>query len=201
MKYKEIIYNFEYIEELLGQGLLFGKKKFSEELTFIAYEGEIFNKNSSIFIQFIQKYEQDKNGINDSLKMALFKLQNSEGFNYKEVSFSILVLIFYLLQKEKKNVLISDSKLIDEKDDIIINNESSLNIVLENKPDFISVNDNLKELFQSHEFKVKHLMDVFEYIELWNYNEIIKNVDNKYKDIIDEETKKKLMNFLKMMLF
>ena len=26
MKYKEIIYNFEYIEELLGQGLLFGKK-------------------------------------------------------------------------------------------------------------------------------------------------------------------------------
>ena len=82
--------------------------------------------------------------------MALFKLQNSEGFNYKEVSFSILVLIFYLLQKEKKNVLISDSKLIDEKDDIIINNESSLNIVLENKPDFISVNDNLKELFQSH---------------------------------------------------
>ena len=73
--------------------------------------------------------------------------------------------------------------------------------VVENKPEFISVNDNLKELFQSHEFKVKHLMDVFEYIELWNYNEIIKNVDNKYKDIIDEETKKKLMNFLKMMLF
>ncbi len=197
MKNKEIIYNFEYIEELLGQGLLFGKKKFSDELTFIIYDGEIFNKNSSILIQFIQKYEQDKNGINDSLKMALFKLQNSEGFNYKEVSFSILVLIFYLLQKEKKNVLISDSKLIDENDDIIINNETSLKKVVENKPDFISVNDNLKELFQSHEFKVKHLMDVFEYIELWNYNEIIKNVDNKYKDIIDEETKTKIDEFFK----
>ena len=40
-------------------------------------------------------------------------------------------------------------------------------------------------------------MDVFEYIELWNYNEIIKNVDNKYKDIIDEETKTKIDEFFK----
>ena len=52
MKYKEIMYNFEYIDELLGQGLLFGKKKFSDELTFVMYEGDIFNKNSSILIDY-----------------------------------------------------------------------------------------------------------------------------------------------------
>ena len=182
MKYKEIIYNFEYIDELLGQGLLFGKKKFSDELTFVMYEGDIFNKNSPILINYAKKYEQVE--LSEILKNELFKLQNSEGFNYNEVLFSILILLFYLLQKNTKNVLITNNNQgIDEQ---IYNKETSLENILEEKPEYISINEDLNQLLKSHEYKIKHLIDVFEYIELWNYNEIIKNVDNKYKKNLED---------------
>ena len=192
MKYKEIIYNYEYIDELLGQGLLFGKKKFSDELTFVMYEGDIFNKNSPILIDYAKKYEQVE--ISEILKNELFKLQNSEGFNYNDVLFSILILIFYLLQKTK-NVLTNINK---NTDDLIINNETSLKSILENKPDYISVNQNLNDLLQNNDkYKVKHLINVFEYIELWNYNEIIKNVDNIYKKNLDNDTIESIEEYFK----
>lgn len=42
-------------DKIFTEEIIIWKKKFSNELTFIIYKGEIFNKNSSIFIQFIQK--------------------------------------------------------------------------------------------------------------------------------------------------
>ena len=193
MKYKEIIYNFEYIDELLGQSLLFGKKKFSDELTFVMYEGDIFNKNSSILIDYALKYEQVE--ISEILKNELFKLQNSEGFNYNDVLFSILILIFYLLQKNTKNVLKTNDN--ENKDNLIFNNETTLKYILEEKPDYISINEDLNDLLRNHEYKVKHLINIFEYIELWNYNEIVKNVDNKYKNNLDDDTIKSIEEYFK----
>ena len=173
--YKEIIYDFDLIEENLGRILLVGKRQFSDEQKFIIYEFEAYHgSNSTILNDFIEKYpqipltpEQEKN------------LINNKGHNSKEFLFSLQMLIFYLnkegYEKEKVNIK-----------DIIDGSEF---------PKYINLSDDCKNLFRLFTFGFEHLIEIYNYIEYCSYKEILDNVNKQYKNEIDEKQKEAINDY------
>ena len=76
--------------------------------------------------------------------------------------FSIQLLIFYL-SKENVNI------------------EKSLDKILLQIPNYVKINQELKEFINRNEdFKIKHLLTIYEYIERFYYNEIRKKCCRRF---------------------
>ena len=76
--------------------------------------------------------------------------------------FSIQLLIFYL-SKENVNI------------------EKSLDKILLQIPNYVQINQELKEFINRNEdFKIKHLLTIYEYIERLYYNQIRKKFCQRF---------------------
>ena len=170
--YKQIIYNFDSIEENLGKILLQYNVKFNdhEKLRFVTfcYEGFRNNKSSNLS-DFIQKYQQIE--LNEEEKKNLYsyikdKLNNKID-DLLKILFSIQLLINYLTQEkdEKKGDLIK---------------------IIEELPNNIILSDECIEFVKNQKIQVEKLFDVFSYFELLCFKPIINNLKDNYKLKIDE---------------
>ncbi len=175
--YRQINYNLDLIEEELGKILLVGKRKFSTEQKFIIYEFEAYHgTNSSILNNFIERYPQDT--LSEEQKRNLL---NNKGNNSKQFLFSLQMLIFHLNKegygKEKGNIK-----------DIINDNDF---------PNYIVLSDDCKNLFNKFSFGIEHLIEIYNYIELLSYGEVLNNVDIKYRENLDKKLIENIDNYFK----
>ena len=172
--YKEIIYDLDLIEEELGKHILLGKRKFSEEQKFINYEFEIYQgKNSSFLIDFIKKYPQKI--LSDGEKEGLYNyLKNKRIQNSKNLLFSLQILIIYLNGKDyESNKKISDILL----------------------PNYINLHDECQNLLKDKPCSLCNLIGVYNYIEELNYNNILDNIDDIFKQEIEKDKRDVILNY------
>ena len=175
--YRKINYNLDLIEEELGRILLVGKRKFSNEQKFIIYEFEAYHgTNSTILNNFIERYPQVT-----LTKEQKRNLLNNKGNNSKQFLFSLQMLIFHLNKEgyvnEKGNI-----------NDIINDNDF---------PNYNILSDDCKNLFNKFPFGIEHLIEIYNYIELLSYGEVLANVDVKYRDKIEEKQLNNIENYFK----
>ena len=173
--YKEIIYDLDSIEQQLGSIILVGKRKFSTEQKFVVYEFEAYHgRNSTILNDFLERYPQSP--LTQEQKRNLL---NNKGNDSKTFLFSLQMLIFHLNKegygKDKGNI-----------NDIINNNDF---------PKYITLSDDFKNLFNQFQFGIEHLIEIYNYIELLSYGEVLQNVDNKYRKEIDENEVTNINNY------
>ena len=175
--YKQIKFDFDTIEEELGKIILPGKRLFSETQKFVTYGFEGYRGDKSSVIQtFDDKYPQQELKENEKAILNSF-LQENHDFN--QIMFSIQLLIFYL-SKENENI------------------EKSLNEILGKIPSYVQINQELKAFINRNEdFKIKHLLTIYEYIERLCYNQIEENVVVDFHIGIPPETKEAIEKYYK----
>ena len=176
VKYREIKYNLDKIEIELGKILLPGKKIFKTEQIFITYGFEGYNgNNSTILSDFKKKYEQISLNLNE--ENALLKSLN--GKEYKNILFSIEMLFYYLVNGGGNT-----------------NKENTIRDFIRNLPKFIIVKDDMRILFEElNNFKIKHLIHIYEFIEKVNCNNIFETIEELYKMKIDGKTKNNILKY------
>ena len=181
--YNNFIYDFDEIEEKLGNILLTGKKLFNyENIKFITYCYEGFRgEKSSILINFIELYPQKK--LNDSENAEIFNYINEKNafntYDFTKLMFSIQLLIYYLIQ-EKKSI------------------DLSVNKVIESSPEYLYISEDCKEFFEKfYKIQIEKLFDVFSLVELLCYDLISKNLKDDYKINLDNSTIEKINNYFK----
>ena len=179
MNYKQLIYDFDAIEKIMGDIILPGKVKFNghEKLKFVTYCYEGFRGNkSSVLCDFEDKYKQKKLSKENKQKIAKSikdKYQN-ELKNLTEVLFSIQSLIYYLTQ-EKKNV------------------NDTIKDIIKDLPEYINLSKDCVDFIEKQEFKVEELADVYSYIELICFKPIVDNLEKDYKKNIEEVKRKDIL--------
>ena len=175
INYKEIIYDLDLIEEELGKHILLGKRKFSEEQKFIIYEFEIYHgKNSSFLIDFIEKYPQKT--LSKEQKDGLNQYLTNKRPNPKKLLFSLQMLIIYLNGKDyKSNNNISD--------------------ILQSFPNYINLNNECHNLFKEKSCSIYNLIGVYNYIEDLNYENILDNIEQKFKQNIEKDKREKIIKY------
>ena len=77
------------------------------------------------------------------------------------------------------------------------NEKGNLNDIISNEdfPTYITLSDDCKTLFNKFSFGVEHLIEIYNYIELLSYGEVLQNVDIKYLDKIDERGQDEIKNY------
>jgi len=178
LNYKYFIYDFESIEKKLGEIILPGKVKFSENLKFVTYCFEGFRGDkSSVIADYEGKYKsisltnEKKQKIYDSIKD---KIQNKNN-ELTKLLFSIQLLIYYLTQERR-----------DENDDI--------KVIINNLPEYVNLSKECIDFFKKQELKVKELSNLFSYIELLCFEPIIDNLREFYKKDIDGNIEDNIKN-------
>jgi len=178
MNYKQFIYDFDSIEKTLGEIILPGKIKFNnhEKLKFVTFTFEGFRGNkSSVLSDFEDKYKQiplsleNKQFIYDTIKEK-FNWQNEELAN---ILFSIQLLIYYLTQERQS-----------EKDEI--------KTIIADLPEYVILSKECTEFLEQPRLKIKFedLIGVYSFFELLCFKPIINNLQDHYKQKIDENTQK-----------
>ena len=170
--YKQFIYDFDSIEESLGEILLPGKVKFNgtPSLRFVTYCFEGFRGNkTSVLSDFASKYKlkslskENKQIIYDKIKDKI----NNQNDELSKILFSIQLLIYYLTQ------------------DIKPDNEE-IKKVIEELPDYVNLSKECSEFFEKQTLKVNELNEAYSYIELLCFKPIIANLRDHYKKQIDD---------------
>ena len=177
-KYRDINYDLNSIENTLAEILLTGKKKFiTDEQIFITYENEGYHgKKSSLILNIIQKYPQQKLNINQNDELNI-ELQNSSD-NIKEILNSFQLFMFTFVQLN-----------LPLKKDFVFNDEFFTNQF----PQFIEINPKCKQILNN--VKLENLIDVYEIIEKKSFKEIIKNIEETYKIKLDKDLTEKIKNY------
>jgi len=185
-KYNDINYNFDFIEEELGKTILPGLKKFkNDHIKFIIYLFEGFRGgNSSVLVDYNNKYIQRE--LTKEEKEDLIELLNNNNNSkfYNDV-FSSLQILMNEIIKENYNP-----------DHLIYK-------IIEKLPDYIILNEKLKNLFKSKSiynneeksFTISTLVSIFEYLETLCWNEIKKNILPDYNIKLPEEPKKYILEY------
>ena len=182
--YYDNTYDYDYIEAQLAKLILQGKKKFKkDDIKFVVYKYEEFRgKNSSILKTFNEKYpnkelsEEEKNALNNLLK---FKSNNKL---YHDVSSSIqLIMNQLIIDNYDQNKLLGD--------------------VIRNLPNFIIINDDLKNLLQNNYganndiFKINTLVSMYEYFENYCWEENKKHIPPYFKMDLNEQDKQHVLDY------
>ena len=183
-KYYDNVYDYDYIESELAKVILQGKKKFKkDEIKFVVYKHEEFRgKNSSILIQFDEKYpkkelsEIEKNSLIDLLK------SNNDSKFYQDISSSL-----QLIMKQ----LIAD------------NHDPSLFIydIIKDLPNFIFLNEELKTFLENQyslkceTFRINTLISMFEYCESYCWEENKKQISPDFKIDLEEKEKEAIIEY------
>ena len=176
--YGNIKYDLNAIENDLESILLPEKKVFDENI-YVIYQYESFrNNNSSIIPNFCENFPQIE--LNEKEKQELYSFRDKLESNdsNKKILFSIQLLIFYLSDKNSKEL--AKNKAIKE-----ILNDNFL-------PNFVHLSEETMKLFNEYNFSLLKLFSVYEYFELLCYDNFKDNTDDDYKEIIPEENLKKL---------
>ena len=171
---KEIIYNFEKIEEKLALKILPNLKRFDmNKIRKVIYKDEIiFNGDS--YINFIKKYKQKKLCEKELEKIVNY-LKNNKNFDVKSVLFSLQYLI---------NDLLISTKLYDNQKIYKITNIEIIKIFFNSLEENINNEDNL--------FTVNCLIDLIDILELLSWDTLKKSLNNKYYEDIDNNIKSQM---------
>ena len=183
MNYKQYIFNFDLIESNLGDILLPGKMKFNdhEKLRFVTYcfEG-LRGNNSSILSVFSEKYKQiplsldKKQLIYDSIKD---KIKNENEEYLSKILSSIQLLIYYMTQERK-------------------NDNEDINLVIQQRPEYVNLSIECEEFFKEKGFKVEEIIEIYSFFELLCFKTIINNLRGYYKEKIDVDLSGKIIKLI-----
>ena len=171
LNYKQNKFDFYSIEVELSKILLPQKRLFKNEQIqdFIIYAFENFNNNSNIILDFIEKIKKMELLSNDE-KANLNKI--IKNIDYKLILFNLQSLFLYFVNKKN------------------INGNEILNDEIKNLPTkIIKLDNEFIDIFTNRQIKIKlnQLIDFYEYIELLNYDKILKNVSEKAKNKLTQE--------------
>ena len=181
LKYNKFIYDISSIEEELAKLILTGKCLFeSDNLKLVKYWGEGFNGKSDILDKFYKKYKQIDLNKKEKENIVSFIKENKRE-DYKPLFGGLQLLIFYLTNNNAK---------VDDK---ILN-------IITNAPEYVKLDKMGTNFFngKGKDLKIQQIMHVFFFFEHLCFNELCKNLNNKYKEQIPEDIKKiideKLLN-------
>ena len=172
-QYNKFKYDFSMIEEELGKLILPEKCLFESEdkLNFVIFFGEGFRGGQSEIIQkFYEKYPQVDLNNEEKEKITSYfqKLKNDEKYDFKMFFGSVQLLIFFL----------SNNNLSPDKD---------LKAVINEKPDYLKLDEKCVNFFLENEFKINKFMGIFFYAEHLSFKELSKTLQPEYKKVIDPE--------------
>jgi hypothetical protein len=184
--YNSFKYDFDSIEEELGKIILPGVCQFENEdkLNFVTYWSEGFRGGrSQIFADFNLKYKQ--NPLTDQEKDNIIKYIKEkfpDDYDFKDFFGSIQMLIFYLTEMGIK--------------------EEEFDNCIKNPPEYLNLSEDCKNFFTNEEYKLNELkidkiMDIFLFIEHFNFKNIIKTLHLIYKKEISDIKKNEIIKKLK----
>ena len=189
------MFDFNKMEIELGKILLIGNKLFitkeedSNYLNFITYRYEGFRSNkSSIIIEFNAKYksreltQQEKDEIirylNDKNIIDADSNRIRKRKELENIYFSLQTLLFYIF---KENFEL----------------ENSVNDIINQLPEFIFICKELKDFFNRYNyFCVDLMIKLFEYFEILCFDNIRQNLNEEYKQQINEEMRNLILNYI-----
>ena len=181
-KYNIIKYDFAKIEEELAKLILPEKCLFENEdkLNFMIFWGEGFRGGQSEIIQkFYLKYPQVDLNEKEKQKITseIEKLYKEKNINFNAFFGSMQLLIFFL----GNNNFAPDKKL---------------KAIIDEKPEYLNLDSKCYSFFQDNNFKINQIMNIYFYAEHLSFKELIKTLNQEYKQGIDEKVilaiKKKL---------
>ena len=182
--YRQIIYDFDSIEKSLEDMLLPGKTKFQshEKLKFITFHFEGFRGNkSSVLNDFEDKYKQVP--LNLENKIIIYDIIKEEKMqNLLDILFFLQFLIFFFTQEKHK-----------EEDEI-------KSIIL---PENITLSKECEEFLHNPkiQIKLKDLIGVYSFFELFCFESIIENLPVHYKKEMDNIKKNKIISLFEEKIF
>ncbi len=175
--YKDIYGNVKYdlnsIENEL-EIILLPEKKILDDNIYVIYQYESFsNYNSSIIPQFCENFPQIE--LSDDEKQFLYNFINNQDSNdsNKKILFSIQLIIFYLRDKNDRE---------------IYKNKTLKKIINDNiLPNYIHLSKETMNLFNTSDFTIFNLFSVYEYFELLCYDDFKNNTIDDYNIPIPED--------------
>ena len=183
--YNSFIYDYDAIEEELGRIILPGVCQFEgeKELNFVAFWSEGFRGGrSEVLSSFYLKYPQKDLDKNEKEKVLNYikKLMLENNYDFKEIFGSIQKLIFYLTDKDNVKV---EEKVIK---------------VLKDAPSYFKLSPEFLGFFSIEEFELAcdKIMNLFFFIEHLCFEDLIKTLQNEYKEEIPEDLKIKIKDKL-----
>ena len=153
---------------------------FSKEEKYFTYSFERNSNLKSIYTQFEEKYPQDKTSLSQADIEKLAVLVHNHNL---QVNKDFEKLIYYLLSQNYSN-----TKLIID--------------VIRQLPDYLTLNDTIRNVFQKREFKFKlnQIMKIVEYIEERNFDTFVVNRLPNDSNNIDIEIQNELKQDIKSIL-
>ena len=186
LNYRRIKFNYEEIEKEFGKIILPGLKKFKfksndEPIRFITYMFESFrNKKSQILSNYEMKYPSRELKIQEKKVLFSFIKENEhdrEIINEFLSSFNILI---YYIQTENYNI------------------STSLSEIIKDLPNYLEINIKIKEFFRNKKyFTINSLLNIFNIFEEFCWKETKENINEQYKENIDDTKKTEIIQFFK----
>ena len=178
-RYNKFIIDFETIEEELGKLILPEKCLFENEdhLNFMIFWGEGFRGGqSSTIVKLYEKYPQVD--LNEEERKKIYKdiqkLYEDNNFNSMSFFGSMQLLLFHL----------GNNNFPSNKD---------LNSILNERPDYLKLDDNCIKFFSNNNFKINQIMNIFFYSEHLSFKELKNMLQPEYKKPIDEKIIKEII--------
>ena len=191
-KESEVIYNYEEIEEELAAFILPKIKAFKQDFRKVIYQYECFvGERSSMIIDFNDKYQIRELTEIELNSIVCYILKKNNKLDTKNFLFSLQVLIAIILDESPymNETLYSIIEKKNNKDipfiDITINFFKG---VLDNIKQFEEIEKDAKNNYNNY-LTVNCLINLFEIVELFCWDNIRKNLDKKYFENISEEIK------------
>ena len=179
-KYNLYEYDIALIEEELANCLLPGKCLFEEEIDhFVIFKGEGFNRGKSNILQtFCKIYKQQNLDKEKDLIMQYLATRPKD--DLKLFFNSIQLIIFYLINNNAEN-----------------ENDEISKIIL-NSGDYLRIDRLCSDFFdeEGKEIQINKLLGVFLFSEHFCFNELCENLQDEYKNNIEEKLIEKISNKL-----
>ena len=170
---KSINYNLKAMEKYLREAILIGIKTFKEKQKFVIYKYETYKgDNLSILTNFIKKYQQTS--LNNEQKKIISEFSR-KCENIIDVLSNLQTILYFTTAKYYEK-------------------ETSLNEILNKLPDYINVNYRTQELL-SNDFTLSNFRDLYEYVELYSFNELEREINSGFKFEIEPEIIKSLKDY------
>ena len=134
-------------------------------------EGQnLINMDFRVFEKFYTKYPQVDLDNEEKEKIISYiqKLYTDEKYDFKQLFASMKLLIFFL----------SNNNLPQNQD---------LKIVINEKPDYLKLDEKCDNLFLENNISIKNIMDIYFYVEHLSFMELSQTLDETYKNIIVED--------------
>ena len=174
--YNDFKYDISTIEEELAKLILSGKCLFEKDnIRLVIYWGEGFNRGKSdILEKFYKRYKQ-KDLEEKEKKIILKYMKGKININKNQFFASLQLLIFYLGNNN-------------------LNENDTINSIIENAPKYLRIEDHFSEFFREEgkELKANKIMGIFFFFEHLCYQELFNTIQNNYKKDIKEEIKEKI---------